>query len=95
MIIHDFNFISIPIDPFKAYPPLVVDTYTKLPCPVAAELLQTVCGRNAKIVEGDGIVEHAQLSVADLLDVLRQPGRTQAGEDTGSFFAPEGFNHVS
>jgi hypothetical protein len=70
MIIHDFYAISISIDPFKAYPPLVIDPDTILPCPVSAKLLQPVCRRNAKILECDSIVEHAQFAIADLLDVL-------------------------
>ena len=94
MIIHDFYVISITIDPFKAYPPLIVDPDAVLPCPVAAELLQPVCWRNAEVVQCDGIVEHAKLAVVDLLDVLGQPGRSQAGEDAGGFLALEGFDHV-
>ena len=87
MIIHDFYVISITFDPFKAYPPLIVDPDAILPCPFAAELLQPVCRWNTKIFEGDGIVEHAQFAVADLLDVLGQPGRAQACEDAGGFLA--------
>ena len=70
MIIHDFHVISITIDPFKAYPLLIVNPDAVLPCPVAAEFLQPVCWWNSKIFESDGIIEHAQLAVADLLDVL-------------------------
>ena len=94
MIIHDFYVISITIDPLKAYPLLVIDTDTILPCPVVAKFLQSVCWWNTKIFKGDGIVEHTQLAVADLLDVLGQPGRTQAFEDAGGFLALEGFDHL-
>jgi hypothetical protein len=93
MIIHDFNVISISIDPFKANPPLIVNPDAVLSCPVAAKLLQPVRWRNAEIVKRDGIGEHAQLAIADLLDVLRQPGRSQAFEDAGGFLALEGFDH--
>jgi hypothetical protein len=94
MIIHDFYVISITIDPLKAYPLLVIDTDTILPCPVVAKFLQSVCWWNTKIFKGDGIVEHTQLAVADLLDVLGQPGRSQAGKYTGSLLVLEGFDHV-
>lgn len=57
-------------------------------------LLQPVRWRNAKIVESDSIAEHAQLAVADLLDVLGQLSRSQAGENAGSFLALEGFDHA-
>ena len=40
------------------------------------------------------MVEHAQLAVSDLLDALRQPSRSQAGENAGCFLALEGFDHV-
>jgi hypothetical protein len=93
MIIHDFYVIGITIDPSNAYPPLVVNPDAVLPCPVAAELLQPVRWRNTKIIHCDRVVEHAQLAVADLLDVLWQPGRSQAGEDAGGFLALEGFDH--
>jgi hypothetical protein len=72
MIIHDFYVIGITIDPSNAYPPLVVNPDAVLPCPVAAELLQPVRWRNTKIIHCDRVVEHAQLAVADLLDVLWQ-----------------------
>lgn len=75
MIVHDFYVISITINPFKTDPPLIVDPDAVLPCPVAAELLQSVGWWNAEVAQRDGIVEHAQLAVADLLDVLGQPGR--------------------
>ena len=94
MIIHDLYVIGITIDPFKAYPPLVIDPDAVLPCPVAAKLLQPVCWWNTKIVQCDRVVEHAQLAVANLLDVLWQPGRSQAFEDAGGFLALEGFDHV-
>jgi len=94
MIIHDFYIIGITIDPFEANPPLIVDPDAILPCPITAELLQPVCWRDAEIVQRDGIVEHAQLAVADLLDVLGQPGRAQAFEDAGGFLALEGFDHL-
>ena len=94
MIIHDFYVVSISIEPFKAYPPLVIDPDAVLTCTVAAELLQPVCWRNVEIIQRGCIVEHAQLAVADLLDVLGQPGRSQAGKDAGGFLALEGFDHV-
>jgi hypothetical protein len=58
MIIHDLYVIVITIDPFKAYPLLIVDPNAVLPCPVSAELLQPVGWRNAEIVQCDGIIEH-------------------------------------
>jgi len=76
MIIHDFYVIGITIDPFEAYPPLIVDPDAVLPCPVAAKLLQPVGWRDAEIVQCDGIVKHAALAfqaalpIADLLDVF-------------------------
>jgi len=93
MIIHDLYVVRIAIDPFKTNPPLVIDTDAVLPRPVAAKLLQPVGGRNAKIVKGDSIAQHAQLAIANLLYVLRQPGRSQAGKDAGGFRALEGFEH--
>jgi len=90
MIICDLYVVRIAIDPFETNPPLVIDTDAVLPRPVAAKLLQPVGGRNAKIVQGDSI---AQLAVANLLYVLRQPGRSQAGKDAGGFLALEGCDH--
>ena len=94
MIIHDFYVIGITIDPFEAYSPMIVDPDAVLPCPVAAELPQPICWRDADIVQCDGIVKHTELAIADLLDVLGQPGRAQAFEDAGGFLAPEGFDHL-
>jgi hypothetical protein len=94
MVIHDFYVVSITIDPLEANPPLVIDANTVLPRPVAAEPLQPVRWRDAKTVQCDSSVAHAQLAIAGLLDALGQPGRSLAGEDAGGFLALGGFDHV-
>jgi hypothetical protein len=95
MISNDFYVVHVAIDPFKANPPLVINSNALLPGAVAAELLQAVRRRDAQIVECGSIVKHAQLTVSDLLDILWQPARSLASEDAGGFPALEGFDHLS
>jgi hypothetical protein len=80
MIIHDLYVIGITIDPFKAYPPLIVDPNAVLPCPVAAELLQPVGWWNAEIVQCEGIIlERYRLAFMSLPTV--EWGPTLSAED--------------
>lgn len=52
--------------------PLAVDANTPLPVPVAAELFQTVVGRDAKIVDALSVVQHPQLAPRYHLNLIGQ-----------------------
>jgi hypothetical protein len=46
MVVCDLNLVGIGSTPFEANSVLIVDSYTVLALPVAAQFLQPVSGRN-------------------------------------------------
>jgi len=61
MIINDFHVMSISFYPFKTDAPLVIDADTVLSFAIASQTLQSVCRRDAQIVQILRVVEHTQL----------------------------------
>ncbi len=72
MIIGDFYVSRVAILPGKANAPLIVYPNAVLPRPVAAQFFQPVCRRYTQVDEIFRIIDHAQLSQGNLLDIGRQ-----------------------
>ena len=70
MIVGDFHVVGIPLPPFEADTPLVVDANAVLACTIVREFLQAICGWNPEILQRDSPIQHAQLSQGHLLYVL-------------------------
>lgn len=60
MVIDDLNVVGISRTPAKTDPPLLVDSDTVLPFSVPPHLLKSVAGRDPKIVEDRGSIEHPE-----------------------------------
>ena len=61
MIINNLDPEGVHVSPPKADPPLVIDANTVLAGAIALELLQTIAGRDAEIIELLGGVDDAEL----------------------------------
>jgi hypothetical protein len=83
VIIHDLDFVCIPVAPDKTKTPLVVNANTVLPLPLAAQGFQTVPRRCCQVAQLHSAVQLAKLSAggpfhgskaAALLAVVKPPG---------------------
>jgi len=76
MVVDDFDVPSAVVSPAKADSPLVVDPDAVLPAWIAAaEFLQPIAGRHAKIVQILGAVELHSRNPASRLRKLTPSGR--------------------
>ncbi len=87
VIIYDLYAVGVPIPPFKADTPLVVDADAILPCSISTQLSQAIGRWDTQIVQRDGAVQHTWLAQSNLLNIMRQLPGTPAGENLLSFFA--------
>jgi hypothetical protein len=88
MIIDNLDVPGVPAAPDEADSPLVVNSNAVLPLPIAVELLQTVAGRDAQIVNPFCRVYCENLRAGSPLNLPRQIANAVTGEDRGS--APVG-----
>lgn len=58
--------------PIEAYAPLAIYTDAELTGSFTFQLFEPVVGRNSNIFECLRIVQHPQLSIGNLLNILRQ-----------------------
>jgi hypothetical protein len=72
MVIGNFNVSRVAILPDKANAPLIVYANAVLPGSVATQFFQPVCRRYPQIANTPRIIDHAQLSQGNLLDIGRQ-----------------------
>ena len=68
MVIHDFNVEGMPVPPFEAQTPLVVDTDAVLPCAVPVQRLQSVSWRDRQVSKPLGSVYQQQFAPSRSLD---------------------------
>jgi len=92
VVVHYLDLISVPITPYKAEPPLIVDPDSVLAFPVAAQRLQAVSGRRCQIAQLRGAVQLPELSAGSLLDGSKAPARLPPMKPLG-LRAPERPNH--
>lgn len=69
MVIGNLNVERIAAMPLETDSPLVIDSYTVLPCAVTAEFFESIRRRDTQIVEIDGIVDHSQFAKSHLLNI--------------------------
>jgi len=60
MIVHDLYQVSVSGTPFETDPPLGIDANAVQASPVSGKLFQTVGWGNTQVIQGGGIVQHAQ-----------------------------------
>jgi hypothetical protein len=84
MVINHFNIVGVAINPPETDPPLLVDSDTELSGPITGKLLQTIVGRDSKILENPGIVQHPELPPSPILDIRWQTLSLLAAPDLSS-----------
>ena len=62
MIVYYLDFIDVALFPHKADSPALIDSDTILAMAISLERFQAVSRRNAQIIEGSRLVEHAQFA---------------------------------
>jgi hypothetical protein len=92
VIVHDLNFVSIPLAPTEAKTPLVVNSDTLLPLPLPAQGFQAVPRRRCQIAQFRGAVQLPKLASRDALDSLKAAARLPAVKSPG-FRAAERPDH--
>lgn len=60
MIINDLHVVGVLTDPFKANPPLIVDSDAVLSLPITAQLFKSIGKWNQQIIEFFGGVQVAE-----------------------------------
>ncbi len=95
MIIDDFDVIGIAVLPDKTDAPLVIDADAVLARTVPGQFLEPIRRRYTQVVQRLRSVEHSQLSERNLLNVLRQPGRTLTVEKQLGVSVAKASDHVT
>jgi hypothetical protein len=93
MIIYDLHVIGVPISPFKADTPPIIDADAILPCSIPSQFFQAICWRDTQIIQRCGTVQHTQFAQGNLLNIMRQLPGTLTGENLLSFFTLESPDH--
>jgi hypothetical protein len=91
MIIDYLDVVDVAPVPNKADSPPVIDSDIILTVTVSLEGFQTVSRRNAQIIEGSRLVEHAQFAQGASLNFRRQFSRWFPIKEALSVFIPEHF----
>jgi hypothetical protein len=92
VIVHDLNFVRIPLAPNEAKTPLVVNSNAILSLAVAMHYFQAISGRRCQIAQFRGAIQLPQLAPRDPLDSLKAAARLPALKSP-SFLAAERLNH--
>jgi len=92
VIVHDLNFVSIPLTPNEAQTPLIVNPDTVLSLALAAQGFQTVSRRRCQVTQFRGAVQLSKLPPGDALDGLKAAARLSTVKSPG-FRAAERLDH--
>jgi hypothetical protein len=93
VIINDLYVVGIASLPAKADAPLLVHANTVLACAIAPELLQSIAGRDAEIVELLGRVHHHEFAQHRALEIRGISSDGLASEQALSISIGEGVDH--
>jgi hypothetical protein len=85
MIIDDFDMRRSSLIPYKADAPLIIDPDRMLPLTIRSKCLKTIAGWDPKISQRPGLIQKAQLSQGNILDVSRQFSAPASGPDQFRF----------
>jgi hypothetical protein len=93
VIVRDLNVVRVTGAPNKAYPVLIVNSYTVLPTPVPNKFFQAISRRRPQVFESDGGVKRRQFPARDArwrrsLGLACQPNLPGSGSG-------EALNHQS
>jgi hypothetical protein len=92
VIVHDLNFVSIPLAPNEAKTPLVVNPNAVLSLSAAMQSFQAISGGRCQIAQFRGAVQLPELAPRDALDSLKAAARLPAVKSLG-FRAAERLDH--
>lgn len=76
MIINDFDVMSLTLDPAKADAPLVIDPNRVLSQAIAAQCLQAIARRGAKVIQPSRVVQQKELAPDNALKRRETSNRT-------------------
>jgi hypothetical protein len=93
VVIHDFNFIGVPLAPRKTNPPLVVDASAVLTLSITFEALQAISWQRRERSEIRRGVEHSEFTKGLALDGL-EPANSFSMEEALGISASEGPDHI-
>jgi hypothetical protein len=94
MIVHYFYLVSVSATPFETNPPLFIHPDTVLASPVSGQLFQPVGRWDTQVIQGGGIVQHAQFPQRHLLDVSRKFPRDFPLENQPGFGIFDALDHA-
>ena len=94
MVIDYFNFIDIPIPPFEANSPLLVDANTILTCTVSFQRLQFITGRYSQILKLSRSVKVHEFAPGRIFNTLKSQHFSIVKKRL-SVFTLESFNQFS
>jgi hypothetical protein len=92
VVIGDFDFVGVAVDPAEAQTPLVIDTDAVLTDTLAFKRFEPVAGRDAEVIEGVGTGEQVEFIDRSLDQIGREAGSLTVPEFFGRLVA-EIFNH--
>ena len=95
MVIHDLDVLCVPIAPYEAEPPLVIDSNAVLAFAVALQGLQSVRGREAEIIQAESCIDGVKLHKRTLLNVTRKFPSELTPEDFFCLGITKRPNHAS
>ena len=95
MVIDDLHTVGVTSHPAKADAPLVIDPDAVLALAITLERLKPIGWRNPQIVQGGGVVEHAQFATRHGLDIGRQPPGWRSVPDLFRFLVGEVPDHAA
>jgi hypothetical protein len=70
MIIHDLHVFCMPVTPYEADTPLIIDADTVLPFPISLQGFQSVRRREAQILQTGGGIDRVEFHERSLLNVV-------------------------
>jgi len=86
MIIDDFNVARpcLPIGPFEAYAPLLIDTDGELTSPVTSQRLKSVAGQIPQCAERRRGVQNSKPPLGLLIEPLERPDKCSLSKSLGA-----------
>jgi len=93
MVIDNRHIVGVAVTPSETDPPLVVDADAVLPGSIAAQFLEAVSGRDAKIVESLRRVDRDELAKHRPPQLGREPANWLAGEEAFGVPVAKALDH--
>lgn len=92
VIVHDFDFVNIPVAPLETDSPLIVDSDAMLVCSVASERFQVVSRRSHQVAKLGRAIDLPKFAARDPLDCTKSSARQSMVKPFG-LLATERPNH--